>query len=122
MTLEEKAIKFRKDYKQEIIDNDDFEMLDKFDVNVERAYIAGAKENEIVWHNLQKDPDDLPECGKEVRVAYHPFLPICQDEDEFEECNGVYKADEPLWLIDDHVYPADDVIAWCELPKFNIKE
>ena len=101
---------------------------------LERVYKDALKEGQgclkkwkqmacfVEWHNLIDNPKDLPERGKEVRVAYHPFLPICQDEDEFEECNGVYKTDEPLWLIDDHVYPTDDVIAWCELPKFNIKE
>lgn len=44
MTLEEKAIEYRKQLKEEIIANDDFERLDKFDENVEQAYLAGYKE------------------------------------------------------------------------------
>ena len=27
---------------------------------VEQAYLAGAKENGVVWHDLRKDPKDLP--------------------------------------------------------------
>lgn len=73
----------------------------------------------VEWHNIRKNPNDLPERGKEIRIAYHPFLPICQDEDEFEECNGIYKKDEPLWLIDNHIYPTEDIIAWCEIPTYK---
>lgn len=28
--------------------------------SIEEAYIAGATENGIQWHNLRKDPNDLP--------------------------------------------------------------
>ena len=49
MNLEEKA----KQYAQETgypIDRED----------IEETYIAGAKENGIHWHDLRKDPNDLP--------------------------------------------------------------
>ena len=33
---------------------------------LEQAYIAGAKENGVVWHDLRKNPDDLPKDIREV--------------------------------------------------------
>ena len=33
------------------------------------AYIAGAKENGFVWHDLRKDPNDLPKKIKEYLVS-----------------------------------------------------
>lgn len=37
---------------------------------MEKAYIAGARENGFVWHDLLKDPEDLPGKG---RVAFSNF-------------------------------------------------
>lgn len=83
MTDKERAEEYRKSLKQRLIDEDNFERLEMFDENVEEAYLAGLKvgretEREYVknnaftsmkeqglfpfgkWHDLRKDPNDLP--------------------------------------------------------------
>ena len=83
MTDKERAEEYRKSLKQRLIDEDNFERLEMFDENVEEAYLARLKvgretEREYVknnaftsmkeqglfpfgkWHDLRKDPNDLP--------------------------------------------------------------
>lgn len=86
------------------------------------GYIAGAKENGIEWHDLKKNPNDLPKVDSLVRVRLMSGMEhICEtcyyepSEDEigygklilsFYELNGEW--------IDDA-----EIIAWCEIPKFK---
>jgi len=37
------------------------------------AYLAGAKENGVVWHDLRKDPNDLPKEEKQYVVKAKDF-------------------------------------------------
>ena len=108
--LKRKAECFRKKYKQDIIDNDDFEMLDMFDVNVERAYIAGATENGIQWHDLRGDPNDLPKDRHNVLVVY------LNGEYQRERTFASYR--HKYWVISGHKTECE-VIAWCEIPQFK---
>ena len=71
--LKQKAERFRKKYKQDIIDNDDFEMLDKFDVNVERAYIAGATEAT----EATEETKELQEENKELKIKISRLESYC---------------------------------------------
>lgn len=89
------------------------------------GFIACAKENGIIWHDLRKDPDDLPKVNRLVRVRLMSGMEhICEtcyyepSEDEigygkliisFYELNGEW--------IDD-----TEIIAWCEVPKFEVEE
>lgn len=89
------------------------------------GYIAGAKENGVIWHDLRKNPGDLPNIDRLVRVRLmNEMEHICEtcyyepSEDEigygklilsFYELNGEW--------IDDN-----EIIAWCEIPKFEEKE
>ena len=43
MTDKELAEEYRKQFKQRLIDEDDFERLENFDENVEEAFLAGLK-------------------------------------------------------------------------------
>lgn len=104
MTDAERAEEYRKSLKQKLIDEDEFERLEMFDENVEEAYLAGLKAaRKEMWHDLRKNPDDLPEdCvinqdGK--RVIYDSINKVWRNDD----------ADE---------YICDDPIAWCEIPTF----
>lgn len=79
---------------------------------VEQAYIDGATENGIQWHDLRKDPNDLPKVVKEyiTNIGVMTFdrlkdrhlwtTPICDACDYYEEVT-------------------DEVIAWCEIPQFK---
>ena len=85
----------------------------------EQGYLAGAKENGVVWHKLS---EKYPEADKLIRVHCHSGMEyICETcyyeptEDEigygkliisFYELNGEW--------VDDN-----EVIAWCEIPQFK---
>ena len=71
---------------------------------VKQAYIAGAKENGVVWHDLRKDPNDLPNEEKDVLVysGEQWRMSVCR---YFPQ----YKAWEA----------GSDTIAWCEIPTFT---
>lgn len=73
--------------------------------DLEEAYLAGLKAaRQEMWHDLRKNPNDLPEdCvinqdGK--RVFYDIIHKVWRNDD----------ADE---------YICDDPIAWCEIPTFE---
>ena len=74
------------------------------------AYMQGAEQYKTKWHNLQKNPKDLPEENQEVLVYF--TLPDKSKNDvtlaEFEN-------------NDFNFVDLDAVIAWCEIPTFNDK-
>lgn len=98
MTLEEKAEK-------------SFEKARKRDIGLSYGsycdgYIAGVTENCIVWHDLRKNPDDVPEDDREV----------------LNEIGIEVRYIGDCWI---YVYIEEttnaDVVAWCEIPEFNEK-
>ena len=116
--LEKKAKEYRKLKKQEIIDNDDFEKLDRFDENVEEAYIAGAKENGVEWHEIFIDSkpnpceywelpqENLPEKENFYFVKLkNGFIKICElkydhlsKKKSFYNLRGVKQSNVAEWL------------------------
>ena len=82
---------------------------------LEQAYIAGATENGIQWHDLRKDPNDLPTTPK--------------DADEWRTVLGqdgnlwFYNENERSWYTigDDNEWGTGThvPIAWCEIPQFK---
>ena len=72
------------------------------------GFLAGLKAGRPQWHDLRKHPKDLPEENKDVLVFF--TLPDKSKNDvmitEFENNDFNY--------VD-----LQDVIAWCELPKFK---
>lgn len=64
------------------------------------GFSDGLAEGKLKWHDLRKDPNDLPKVECLIVSRYH---------------NETYS---PV-----HFYLGgkfnDDVIAWCELPKFE---
>lgn len=71
---------------------------------VEQAFLAGLKAGRSKWHDLQKDPNDLPTCDCET-ISLHK--------------NGnknIQKWKNGNWT-NAIVIP---VIAWYELPKFEV--
>ena len=131
MTDKERAEEYRKSLKQRLIDKDEFERLEMFDENVEEAYLAGLKigretEREYVknnaftsmkeqglfpfgkWHNLRKDPNDLPE----------PHSTVLDEAGD----KITYRGGD-IWTVYSDYYEKDidsePPKAWCELPKFE---
>lgn len=78
--------------------------------NVVDAYIAGAKENSIQWHDLRKDPNDLPKEDCEVFAIT-------------ESDGSLYEGFENYYLDKTDTFDGwgtcQKVIAWCEIPKFE---
>ena len=134
MTDKERAEEYRKSLKQRLIDEDNFERLEMFDENVEEAYLAGLKvgretEREYVknnaftsmkeqrlfpfgkWHDLRKDPNDLP-------LVHSTVL---DENDDKVDYIGYGK-----WQVYSEYYERnieiDPPIAWCEAPTFTDEE
>ena len=71
---------------------------------------SNEKVNQIVaneWHNLEKNPNDLPENERNVWCYYG---------DGYGK--GHYDKDSKGWWIEGHLY-CSAIDAWCELPKYD---
>ena len=72
---------------------------------IKQAYIAGATENGIHWHDLRKDPNDLPKFRHDILVTCEYRSKLKKERETFE---WDYDSDMPLHAI-----------AWCEKPQFE---
>lgn len=66
------------------------------------GFLAGLKAGRPQWHDLRKDPNDLPE----------EYIPVLNQYGEHISYDGHYWRD-----CDDIIYT--NVIAWCEIPTFD---
>ena len=73
------------------------------------AYIAGAKENRTVWHDLIKDPNDLP---TQTNTGISDYVIT-------DRGVGYYNGRVKSWWVKNDYALTDKVIAWCETPKFE---
>jgi len=74
------------------------------------------KEQVPIWHDLRKDPNDLPKriglCTEEVLISYKAPKP-CSDF-------GYFRFDTKKWYSYETAERCkDEVIAWCEIPTFK---
>ena len=72
--------------------------------NCKQDYIAGATENGIQWHDLRKDPNDLPK-GYQENTKF-----LCSDTEGKTLILIRYGS---FWQGN------IDIIAWCEIPQFK---
>lgn len=112
MTDEEKAKEYTDNINTIIYDIDDNAInIAKY---LRKAYLDGlAEERKEKWHDLRKNPEDLPKKHGEyitnIGLLYYDELcgrsfwhtPSCEACDYSDEVG------------------ADEVIAWCEIPKFE---
>ena len=78
-------------------------------IDIQEAFLAGLKTGrKEKWHDLRKNPHDLPKENQEVLVLF--TLPDKSKNDimlaEFEN-------------NDFNFVDLEDVIAWCEIPEFD---
>ena len=75
-----------------------------------QAFIDGYHEceKEHEWHDLRKDPNDLP---KDKHNVWCKFL------DQYGE--GWYDKDTNTWTLIYRDYHVHCIEAWCELPIFD---
>ena len=83
--------------------------------DIRQAYIAGATENGIQWHDLRKDPNDLPEANWKnwVLAVYDNGTLWCRARREVFT-DGVY------WVNSYH-NAIHGVVMWAkvEIPQFK---
>ena len=84
--------------------------LEDFPIVIQQAYIAGATENGIQWHNLRKDPNDLPKNRRNVWITYINAY--------YQKVTTKASFRHKFWVIDGHKTECE-VIAWCEIPQFE---
>lgn len=77
----------------------------------EQAYIAGAKENGIQWHDLRKNPDDLPEYETEV-------IAITESDGSLYRGFEYYEVEDSENNFDGWS-TCQKIIAWAEIPEFK---
>ena len=76
-----------------------------------RTFLAGLKAGKPQWHDLRKDPNDLPNTDRNVWV---------KRESEIEcQIDNYYEDDKGWGIMFREGYCTDDVIAWCEIPTFD---
>ena len=107
MTLEEKSKKYVfSNPPSVVIDNHSYFLPS----DLKRAYLVGAKENGIVWHDLRKDPNDLPKETLTVLINAYDY-----------GISGYYIAHflNGKWWSNVTSEIFTGVIAWCEIPQFE---
>jgi len=82
--------------------------------DIEQAFLAGLKAGRPEWHDLRKDPKDLPKRNNE----------LTDRSDVIITDKGIahYNFRKQKWYV--HNFECDmsfseDVIAWCEIPTFD---
>ena len=120
MTDEEKRI-FEKWFEEkkencEVYGNgDDFWVDDEIKKFCLMGYELGLKAGRPQWHDLRKDPNDLPDEGTYLVVwrndyGYKEIFIMNYEEDDEEELH---------WVDGDYEVQDDYIIAWCEIPTFD---
>ena len=122
---EQKEIKWLKEYsngrkelKENALKNNSLPDIANFDLEFwkkiyEEGKQAGATENGVQWHDLRKDPNDLPytEINDTERKV------IVMRENDIIDFDKYFKS----WGWQKEVLrrTIDKVIAWCEIPQFK---
>lgn len=90
---------------------DDYNNIISSEANseIKKAYIAGAIENCIKWHDLRKVPNDLP---KEIRNGRSKV--VLGDNGEL-----IYFNHKTNWWKDYSDHERYPPVAWCEIPQFK---
>ena len=73
------------------------------------GFLAGLKVGMPLWHDLRKDPNDLPKENKRYLCRIKGFVGGGISYECFD-----YDTKYNIWN-----YANGDVIAWCEIPKFK---
>ena len=79
------------------------------------GFLAGLKAGRPQWHDLRKDPTDLPDEGTYLVVwrndyGYKEIFIMNYEEDDEEELH---------WVDGDCEVHDEYIIAWCEIPTFD---
>lgn len=113
MTDEEMAEKYKESKRHKCFRADIGKIQIEYEAylnNLKEAYLAGLEADRPKWHDLRKDPNDLPKNRHNVWITYiNAYY-----QKETTEASFRYK----YWVINGHRTECD-VIAWCEIPKLE---
>lgn len=77
------------------------------------AFLAGLKAGRPQWHDLRKDPTDLPKDSG-IKLCYTRTAKyVCASYDEEYGCWGF------IFNNLEHCIPSSVIIVWCEIPTFD---
>lgn len=75
-----------------------------------QAFFVGLREGRREkWHDLRKDPNDLPKPTTTVLVILESGVPYV----------SWISSDKGWWFCTNYYIGEDKVIAWCEIPTFD---
>lgn len=117
MTKEEKAEEYLKcEFACGDYDRENKKCIFKNKCEKYKIYLDGLSEGKPKWHDLRKDPNDLPNRNLPVYVQF-------ADGDNYvAKYIDIRWSDKSCWVDQyDSTDYIHDVIAWCELPKFEEK-
>lgn len=90
------------------------------------GYSNKLSEDKPKWHDLRKNPNDLPEVRKKVLLCieidgdFKVYIEGLYDKgeclEEYDSCWLYHEADKKVLT---EIIDNQKVIAWCELPKFE---
>lgn len=86
---------------------------------IQLAYLHGLEAGKQKWHDLRKDPNDLPKERKEYlcKIRYY------ESENTFNGCLFFDMERKGFFLeeIEDEDYKGTpfDVAEWCEIPQYK---
>ena len=117
MTDEEMAEEYKEQRRFVSIDDDaDVVMTqNKLLEYIKQAFLAGLKAGKLKWHDLRKDPNDLPlKMGIGSEVVLISYDGEVTDFAYYNFKSKRWEHDE-----DDFYICTPPPIAWCEIPKFE---
>ena len=104
MTEEEKA----EEYAREDLPDGDTKM----NYEKKQAYLDGLHEGQPKWHDLRKDPNDLPKDDKQYLVLYY-YNYRGKKEMSYGVRDNLHSDFEICRCY------TEQIIAWCEIPQFK---
>lgn len=86
------------------------EHLHTFPKYFEKTFLAGLKAGRPQWHDLRKDPNDLPKKNGEY---------FCKVNSHWEKYGVKHFTLQPYGYNRQWEGQGYSVIAWCEIPTFD---
>lgn len=114
MTDEEMAEEYEENV--ECVDIDDYGHKVYGSLDIEQAFLAGLKAGRPKWHDLLKDPEDLPKvCDDGTNASRYVWVKFKSGD------TGVCYYDWDLlgWFANGYLEQFKNILAWCEIPKFE---
>jgi len=79
-------------------------------------YIKELEKEKVIWHDLRKNPKDLP--PKDVG-SFSTFVITNKGIGYYVDCQNKWFV---YWNVTGSYECSTEVVAWCELPKFEVEE